>query len=475
MSSTNPPSSSQAAKFENKNKRGMILSDSVKEDGGVLKKPKLHPIEQQREDVSSTHVIRPKKAQTSSVMEDDDDRKDLSPIGEYSVAAILTNSSETHNEPSIEQGMMDVSDQSLTITQEMQLNSAGHVNSPMVVSDESISDEQSANESQSHCEPNIRTGMRAGQSGRAFDSHNRSILESQLGGGSNVQAGDDGSQIDKKCTNESTIARFDWKASFVQADSGPQQQQDKEIDFRLVQMCASSWSLEQQLHRLVLDFNATGREQLLIEFTQRRNDFLRHCLLYLNTFWSVITGMTKTLLVERVQQACSGESKVSVEFMLRSKANFRDVHENKFITIWTFNEQRSSIVLSSLSIMEFWLKSANRRTCAAVVFDPRPLNQANSSESAVVNLKSNFNLWRGYNITREATLSSRTDLNNTESLKLEIKPFLDHIRNIWCKGDEDAYQYCVNWMASLTQRPWRKLGVAIVLQGDPGSGKGTFS
>jgi hypothetical protein len=57
-------------------------------------------------------------------------------------------------------------------------------------------------------------------------------------------------------------------------------------------------------------------------------------------------------------------------------------------------------------------------------------------------------------------------------LETAIQPFLDHILWIWCQRNDKHYRYCIRWMASLLQRPWYKMGVALVLRGDPGSGKG---
>jgi hypothetical protein len=244
--------------------------------------------------------------------------------------------------------------------------------------------------------------------------------------------------------------------------------QFKELDLRLLQQCTSSWALEPRLHRLVADYNRAGSEASLVEFSKSRSGFLRHLLAYLNDFWAVITGMAKTLLVERVHRVSSSQAKASVDFVLRSKASFRDVHENKNITLWTFNEHKGAIALTSLSLVDFWLKSANRRTRAAVVFNPRAHSAAVSSTAA-----SNFNLWRGFLISQDVASAAGAGMDAAQ-LKSAIQPFLDHVRDIWCRDDADAYVYCLSWMASLVQRPWRKLGVAIVLQGQPGSGKGSI-
>ena len=52
--------------------------------------------------------------------------------------------------------------------------------------------------------------------------------------------------------------------------------------------------------------------------------------------------------------------------------------------------------------------------------------------------------------------------------------YLDHIKTIICDGDEELYEYLVAWMAHLVQKPTEKPGVALVLLGGQGVGKGEF-
>ena len=53
-----------------------------------------------------------------------------------------------------------------------------------------------------------------------------------------------------------------------------------------------------------------------------------------------------------------------------------------------------------------------------------------------------------------------------------IQPIIDHIRNIWCSGDDIKYQYVRSWMANLVQFPEKPNGTMIVLQSEQGAGKG---
>jgi len=94
-----------------------------------------------------------------------------------------------------------------------------------------------------------------------------------------------------------------------------------------------------------------------------------------------------------------------------------------------------------------WLDNPNRRSYDEVVFDP-----ANRSNSA-------YNLWKGFAVTPRKGSCSR---------------YLDHIRENIASGDHECYEYILNFMADAVQNPAVRPGVALVLRGGPGTGKGMF-
>lgn len=56
-----------------------------------------------------------------------------------------------------------------------------------------------------------------------------------------------------------------------------------------------------------------------------------------------------------------------------------------------------------------------------------------------------------------------------------IQPFLYHTREVIANGDEVAYDYLLKWTASIFQKPSLKTGVVILIIGDQGTGKTTYS
>tara|TARA_R100000951_G_scaffold97173_1_gene86763 strand:- start:53 stop:2692 length:2640 start_codon:yes stop_codon:yes gene_type:complete len=101
---------------------------------------------------------------------------------------------------------------------------------------------------------------------------------------------------------------------------------------------------------------------------------------------------------------------------------------------------------------KMWCEWKGKRNVFEIGFDPR--NRENNEI---------FNLWNGYNIGKEDT--EKYD-------EAEAKPLLDHIKNIWCKGSEESYEYIMNYFAHILQKPYEKTGVVLALKSEQGGGKG---
>lgn len=101
------------------------------------------------------------------------------------------------------------------------------------------------------------------------------------------------------------------------------------------------------------------------------------------------------------------------------------------------------------SISKIWMEWEERRMYDAVVFSP-----GNSVA------ETDYNLWRGWAVTPK---------------KGDWSLMQDHIFNVICGGDADNFTYLLAWMARIIQSPGGKRpGVAVVLTGGKGTGKGIF-
>lgn len=64
-----------------------------------------------------------------------------------------------------------------------------------------------------------------------------------------------------------------------------------------------------------------------------------------------------------------------------------------------------------------------------------------------------------------------------ELLRYEQKPFIlyiQHIFRIICSGERPLFQYVISWLSYLFQKPNGKIGTALVITGEQGTGKTTF-
>lgn len=98
-----------------------------------------------------------------------------------------------------------------------------------------------------------------------------------------------------------------------------------------------------------------------------------------------------------------------------------------------------------------WMRDPKRRTYPnGIVFDPSGREPAGA-----------LNLWTGWAIQPKPGAS--------------CKRILAHIRHVICNGDAAYFAYVIGWLADIVQRPGRKPGVALVLQGGKGAGKDTLA
>ncbi len=98
------------------------------------------------------------------------------------------------------------------------------------------------------------------------------------------------------------------------------------------------------------------------------------------------------------------------------------------------------------SLADIWLSHADAKRYQEVVFDPGA-----SPTSGVLNL------WRGFALDPQPGDWSR---------------LREHLYEIVAGGNEVCYDYLMNWMACMVQRPTDPAGTAIVLRGRQGAGKG---
>ena len=87
-----------------------------------------------------------------------------------------------------------------------------------------------------------------------------------------------------------------------------------------------------------------------------------------------------------------------------------------------------------------WVNHIDRRDISDIIFDP-------SGKEC----ESKYNIWKGYKYQKTG-----------EYKKENIKPFVQHIKNIICNGDEALAEYVIKWFAQIIQTPHKKTHVGMV-------------
>jgi DNA-binding transcriptional regulator YiaG len=95
-----------------------------------------------------------------------------------------------------------------------------------------------------------------------------------------------------------------------------------------------------------------------------------------------------------------------------------------------------------------WEESPQRREVEGILFEPSDNYN-----------KKFYNIWKGFDLKKEDYQIG------------DVRPLLDHIKYIWCNGNENHYNYVINWFAHLIQFPNVKMSSVIVLKSLEGAGK----
>lgn len=124
-------------------------------------------------------------------------------------------------------------------------------------------------------------------------------------------------------------------------------------------------------------------------------------------------------------------------------------HANEFITIVVGS--RNGPVSKRVNIAKFWLKWTFRTSREKAIFAPFIEPWTHNPQY--------LNTFMGYNVEPKQGDWSRIRY---------------HLKQIWCRGDEERFRYLMTWFAHLLQYPEEKPHVALVIKGRKGAGKSTI-
>ena len=165
----------------------------------------------------------------------------------------------------------------------------------------------------------------------------------------------------------------------------------------------------------------------------RRDDLLSR-LLDFNKKYAVSLLGSRFVIID--------ETEDEVEFLRPN--DFKQFYQNLKIKIPLADGKEKIYV-----VVDQWLQWEGRRQYGRIEFKPGK------------NIAPKYNLWRGF------TMNAK---------KGDWSFMQDHIENNICGGKAKLYRYLYAWLARIYQYPGgERPGVAIVLRGKPGTGKGIFA
>ena len=168
---------------------------------------------------------------------------------------------------------------------------------------------------------------------------------------------------------------------------------------------------------------------------QKQNQANNDVVARFNAQYAVVKYIGKAFIFESQYDDIS-QRRVLVKITF---ADFRKFYQNRYIMI------RDDVTTEA----EHWLSSPHRRQyLGGVVFDPK--GKARPDQ---------WNLWNGFEFEPKAG---------------DWSLMCNHIRDVICGGDKAAFDYVLNWTALMFKKPDEPSGVALVLRGLKGVGKGIF-
>lgn len=155
-----------------------------------------------------------------------------------------------------------------------------------------------------------------------------------------------------------------------------------------------------------------------------------------NHFVAIDGGKTFVFIEEHHQPS------KQVKLTHLSVSSFKDYYRNQKM------EFATDAGTTRKNLGTLWLDHPRRRTYNGLMFSP----------SGKVST-GYYNTWTGFAY---------------EPVQGDWSKFKQHIHQIICNGNDEDYEYLLNWMAFAVQKPYEPAKVAVVLKGERGTGKGTL-
>lgn len=187
----------------------------------------------------------------------------------------------------------------------------------------------------------------------------------------------------------------------------------------------------------VLDKKGNVEKYAMRQIMRASNEIIHPLLRKLNDQFAVVESWNgKCLVIEEQLDEVMDRSRLV-------KQEFSDF-KNRFMHIQVNMGENKEGKAITKPLGLWWLTQESRRSYSKVVFAPD------------VDSGSAYNLWRGF---------------GCEAIAGDCSLYLEHLKHTICSGNEDHYQYLIQWMANAVQNPASPGYAAVVMKGAQGTGK----
>lgn len=172
-------------------------------------------------------------------------------------------------------------------------------------------------------------------------------------------------------------------------------------------------------------------------------------LLEMNDKFSVIVNVAgKCRVLTETEETVGRLVRSRIHYM--SFEDVRNAYCNRLVQVGTKKDKTTGKETPDyMQLGRWWLLHPRRRQYDTVVFEPDR------------EVPGTYNLWKGFAFEAVPDVAA-------------CQPYLDHVLDVICSGEQEHYEYLVKWMATAVQYPAQPGHVAVVLRGGQGTGKGSF-
>jgi len=154
-----------------------------------------------------------------------------------------------------------------------------------------------------------------------------------------------------------------------------------------------------------------------------------------------------------------------VEFVVKP---FRQAEKSAWAQVYYIKDEDGEF--KKIDLFKLWWNSHRR-----VVYDSIVLKAASYISTNNCARPNEFNSFVGFAVPPIKAKYTNEEMYFFENdIKSPLRWFLYHLKTIWCNDNEKVFKFVLKWIATNIQLPWVKLQSCIVLQSEPGGGKGVI-